>query len=49
MGMWRNWHTRTTQNRMSLARVGSTPTMPTSITHTRTTCLPAGRLKIVWT
>ena len=27
--MWRNWFTRTTQNRMGLSRVGSSPTMPT--------------------
>ncbi len=26
---WWNWHTRTTQNRMGFARVGSTPTFGT--------------------
>ena len=25
--MWRNWQTRTTQNRVGFARVGSTPTI----------------------
>jgi hypothetical protein len=27
MPMWRNWQTRTTQNRVGFARVGSTPTI----------------------
>lgn len=29
MPKWWNWHTRTTQNRMGFARVGSTPTFGT--------------------
>lgn len=31
MPVWRNWFTRTTQNRVSLARVGSSPTTGTNL------------------